>query len=102
MLYLMMDKSNNTVKVGYSDRGNVKHRRRAYKTHNPLAIMRSTCAGNTTLERKCQKQLEEMGQRIKGTEWFIVDDWTFTHLSVRGMGAFNDVKTVIHFNENFA
>ena len=100
MLYLMMNKGDKTVKVGYAKRGRVEGRRAEYKTHNPLAIMRSSCAGTKDLEKVCHQRLAEMGKRISGTEWFVVDDWTFNHLFVRGMGALG-ITTPIHFHEEF-
>ena len=64
MLYLMMDKASDGyfVKVGKAKRP--KERRKAYATHNPTAIMRSTCAGMDTEERHCHKILEQLGIKV--------------------------------------
>lgn len=101
MLYLMMDqkKKCNLVKVGESRQLN--NRRSNYKSHNPFAIMRSTCAGTENEEYKCHCILYKIGQRVPGTEWFIVSDVVFEMLYQQGMGYFFPEKKNIYFNENF-
>lgn len=99
MLYLMMDqkKNYNLVKVGESRQ--LDNRRSNYKSHNPFAIMRSTCAGTEAEERKCHSMLYNLGQRVTGTEWFIVSNETFTMLYNYGMGYFFPEKKKIYFHE---
>ena len=101
MLYLMMDqkKNYNLVKVGESRQ--LDNRRSNYKSHNPFAIMRSTCAGTESEERKCHTMLYTLGQRVTGTEWFIVSDEVFTMLYNYGMGYFFPEKKKIYFHEIF-
>lgn len=103
MLYLMMSKTNGLylVKVGYSNGPkNLRNRRRAYRCHNPLAIMRSSCAGAS--EEDCRNQLIKNNcVRIKGTEWFIVPKEIFNTLYSKGMGAFYPNHQPIHFLEEF-
>ena len=105
MLYLMMDKTDKEylVKVGFSDRSaKLSNRRRAYYSYNPKAIMRSSCAGNTSMERGCREDLTAWGgTRIKGTEWFIVPKHLFDELYKKGMSAFRPNHQPIHFLEEF-
>lgn len=101
MLYLMLMQSdkNYYAKVGYS-KGGVANRRRAYKTHNPAAIMRSSCAGAE--ESLCRKKLKDMGGiRVKGSEWFIVSCAVYQKLYDEGMAVFKPKQKPIHFNEQF-
>ena len=99
MLYLMMDqkKNCNLVKVGESRK--VNDRRSNYKSHNPFAIMRSTCAGTEYEEAKCHSMLYRLGQRVSGTEWFIVSDEVFAMLYREGMGYFYPENKKIYFHE---
>lgn len=106
MLYLMMNKNENAylIKVGFSDGpANLKVRRKSYFSYNPMAIMRSSCAGNTAMERKCRDVLLKNGcMRITGTEWFIVPRPLFDELYEKGMGFFHQqIRTQIHFLETF-
>lgn len=104
MLYLMMDKKSDCclVKVGYSDGiRNIKTRRKSYYSYNPFAIMRSSCAGSTAMEKECRQLLTEWGgERIIGTEWFVVSEQLFNELYNQGMKKFG-IKTQIHFLEEF-
>lgn len=103
MLYLMMQKADGEclVKVGYSQ-GSTSQRRRAYRSHNPRAIMRSSCAGSTSMERSCHCQLSSEGaERIVGTEWFIVSSELFATLYREGMQHFRPNHSPIHFLEEF-
>lgn len=101
MLYLMLMQSDKNcyAKVGYS-KGGVANRRRAYKTHNPAAIMRSSCAGAE--ESLCRKKLTDMGGiRVKGSEWFIVSRAAYQKLYDEGMAIFKPKQKPIYFNEQF-
>lgn len=101
MVYLMMDKTarGNLVKVGESR--NLTSRRRNYKSHNPYAIMRSSCAGTEGREKQAHSILANFGKRIRGTEWFEVSDEVFQMLYKKGMGAFFPKQQPIHFHESF-
>ena len=105
MLYLMMNKTDtqHLIKVGFSDGPhNLATRRKSYYSYNPLAIMRSTCAGSREMELKCREKITEWGgSRIKGTEWFLVSKNLFDILYKNGMGAFYPDKTPIHFLEKY-
>lgn len=105
MLYLMMNKTEGAclVKVGFSDGpANLKTRRKAYHSYNPRAIMRSSCAGNTEMEKSCRSDLIKFGgERIKGTEWFIVPRPLFDELYQSGMAFFRHKHKPIHFLEEF-
>ena len=105
MLYLMMSKTNGLylVKVGYSHgTANLRNRRSSYYSYNPLAIMRSSCAGSRELENDCRNQLTKNNcTRIKGTEWFITPKEVFDVLYSKGMGAFYPNHKPIHFLEEF-
>ena len=100
MLYLMM--SNTTdgklVKVGTSR--DLKKRRQVYKSHNPLAIMRSSCAGTEESEFEAHEILSNIGKRIVGTEWFFVSETIFETLYLQGMGYFFSNKK-IYFDESY-
>lgn len=100
MVYLMMDqkKNCNLVKVGLSRKLN--DRRAAYYSLNPMAIMRSSCAGTEAAENACRDTLKKLGKRIKGTEWFIVSDEVFEKLYNEGMGFFYASRKIT-FNESF-
>ena len=102
MLYLMLDESRGKkfAKVGYS-KGGVKNRRNHYKTHNPTAIMRSSCAGSTTQEKKCQTVLFSIGVRLKGSEWAEIPESLFNILNEKGMGYFFPKQNPIHFIEEW-
>ena len=98
----MMDKTHNEylVKVGYAER-TVSNRRKDYKSHNPCAIMRSSCAGAVSAENTCRKQLTKEGaSRIKGTEWFSVSRDLFDKLYVEGMGHFKPTA-LTHILESY-
>lgn len=100
MLYLMLDKRENHyyAKVGLAKKP--RERRRAYATHNPCAIMRSTCAGTGNEEVICQNNLSRMSIcRIKSTEWYEIDKQTFEYLYTYGMGALRPKQQPIHFIE---
>lgn len=101
MLYLMMDqkKDCNLVKVGESR--HLDARRSSYKSHNPFAIMRSTCAGTEPQEKQCHSKMYSLGKRIPGTEWFVVSDEVFAMLYQQGMGYFFPKGRNIYFNEKF-
>lgn len=99
MLYLMMDESNCTVKVGYSSAP--KERRKHYKTHNPSAIMRSVCAGDRTDEAKCKRHLAKIGNRIKGTEYFTITEENFLQLYAQGFNFFQKHKGKNKIIESF-
>jgi hypothetical protein len=102
MLYLMLDKRENHyyAKVGLAKRP--KERRRAYATHNPCAIMRSTCAGTGNEEAICKTRLSKISMaRIGSTEWFEVDGKTFEQLYENGMGELRPKQQPIHFLERF-
>lgn len=105
MLYLMMDRLANSqlVKVGFSNgTKNLATRRKNYYSHNPKAIMRSTCAGGQDLENACHHALSELGaNRISGTEWFEVSADLFNTLYVEGMAFFRPTHKPIHFLEEF-
>lgn len=105
MLYLMMDKTDKEylVKVGFSDRqAKLTNRRKSYYSYNPRAIMRSSCAGNTTMEQECRVDLIKWGGvRIKGTEWFVISEDLFWSLYKEGMRAFRPKHNPIHFLEEF-
>lgn len=103
MLYLMMDKTDTEclVKVGYSKGGTAK-RRTQYYGYNPRAIMRSSCAGSTSMECSCRTQLVNEGaQRILRTEWFVVSPELFAILYNEGMQHFRPKHSPIHFLEEF-
>lgn len=102
MLYLMLDKREERfyAKVGLAKRP--KERRRAYATHNPCAIMRSTCAGMGNEEKLCQDRLSQMSIcRIGLTEWYEVNKHTFDILYQSGMGVLRPKQQPIHFLEKF-
>ena len=103
MLYLMMDKTDKEylVKVGYS-KGETSRRRRQYRSYNPRAIMRSSCAGTISMETQCHQVLSRIGgARIGGTEWFVVSKEIFDKLYIEGMGYFRPNHSPIHFLEIF-
>ena len=68
MLYLMMDKreNSNLVKVGVTRQ--ITSRRSQYKSHNPFAIMRSSCAETEAKESQCHTDLYMISKNILGTE----------------------------------
>lgn len=105
MLYLMMSKTDNEylVKVGFSNgTANLRTRRGAYRSHNPRAIMRSTCAGSMSMEGTCHSDLKRAGGvRIKGTEWFSISKELFDRLYNEGMKYFRPKHSPIHFPEKF-
>lgn len=101
MLYLMLDKSNNKYFAKVSLATAPKERLRSYKTHNPTAIMRSTCAGTRDAEASARLNLSKMSiVRIKGTEWFEVSAETFAELYEKGMKALRPNLKIVHFIES--
>ena len=104
MLYLMMSTTHTKflVKVGFSNGvRSLNNRRKAYYSHNPGAIMRSTCAGSVSMECQCHSQLSTIGNRISGTEWFEVSEKIFDELYEKGMSYFRPNQQPIHFLEEF-
>ena len=104
MLYLMMcqGKEKNMIKVGYTSERSCQTRRKDYTTHNPLAIMRSHCAGNKEAEKEARATLVKMGAtREKGSEWFEVSDELFNSLYNDGLRfVFPKIKSPVHFDES--
>lgn len=100
MLYLMLDKTTNDyfAKVGFSN--GLRSRRAQYKSYNPTAIMRSSCAGREAQERHCHSILFSQGQRIQGTEWAKIPKNLFNELYTKGMGYFYSTGRPIHFLED--
>ena len=74
MLYLMMENSNGKYYVKVGEASRPKERRKAYKTHNPTAIMRSTCAGKKAEEKAARLILDKLGTRVQGSEWYEVNE----------------------------
>ena len=104
MLYLMMNATNTKflVKVGFSNgTTNLRNRRSSYYSHNPAAIMRSTCAGSRDMESQCHSQLSKIGIRISGTEWYEVSKIHFDEMYEKGMAYFRPTHRPIHFLEEF-
>lgn len=100
----MMNQEGNLVKVGQTKK--LKERRQAYKTHNPTAIMRSTCAGGRLDEAACEMLLigHHNAQQVNGTEWYKVSQEVFDSLYQLGLGFFKgyrNIGEIVHFKENF-
>lgn len=105
MLYLMLDDKGDRylAKVGYSDRSNISNRRQTYYSHNPLAIMRSKCAGGRDEEITARQKLEKAAlARIKGTEWFVITEQLYDELYDKGMQYFypNTMSKKVYFPED--
>jgi len=103
MLYLMLDKGDGRyfVKCGFSS--SPKRRLNDYTTHNPTAIMRSTCAGTRSTELLARKTLASMSIcRIKSSEWFEVTQEVFNLFYAKGMEVLRPAQHPIHFVENFS
>ena len=100
MLYLMMDESCGKLLVKVGETRDLKSRRRSYKSHNPLAIMRSSCAGTEIAEEYCHKELAKLGERVPRTEWFVVSETVFNYLYTMGMKAFFTDRN-IYMEEEF-
>lgn len=102
MLYLMLDKRGDEyyAKVGLAK--SPKQRRYNYKTHNPCAIMRSTCAGTESAERNAHSVLGNLSlRRVNGTEWFQVPKEVFDELYKKGLAVIRPNQKPIHFIENY-
>ena len=102
MLYLMLQKGDNEylAKVGYT--ADTHKRRSVYHSHNPRAIMRSSCSGQVKQESACHSHLHLAGvERVGGTEWYIVSKEVFDQLYEKGMGFFRPDHKPIHFLEDF-
>ena len=102
MLYLMLQKGDNEylVKVGYT--ADPRKRRSSYRSHNPRAIMRSTCSGQVNQESSCHSSLWIAGGKcVDGTEWYSVSKEVFDKLYEKGMGYFRPNHKPIHFLESF-
>ena len=95
MLYMMFDKNNCMVKIGYTS--NIEGRKRYYKTHNPSAEMRWKCSGETTQEKKAREDLAQIANtRVGRTEWFEVSDSVYEMLYQSGFECINSRKKVIN------
>ena len=101
MLYLMMDKKSDKYLVKIGVTRNLRQRRNNYKSHNPFAIMRSSCAGTEADERRCHLILLKIGKRVTGTEWFEINEKDFDTLYSAGMRYFKPNHNPIYFNEKF-
>ena len=101
MLYLMLQKGDNEylAKVGYT--GDTHKRRSSYRTHNPRAIMRSSCSGQVRQELNCHHQLAHNGGKWAGGEWYTIPKELFDTLYEKGMGYFRPDHKPIHFLESF-
>ena len=101
---LDQNKTKNFAKVGFTtarSRVNQSTRWGHYQTHNPSAIVRSTCAGMRPQENQCHKILYGLGQKVKGSEWVEVSDELFQELYQKGMGYFYPNHSPIHFIQEF-
>jgi hypothetical protein len=101
MLYLLHQKNENKVKVGYSSqrgRNGILARMKQYKTHNPSFICRSYCRGSRADEKHCHNILYELGTKEKGSEWVEVSKELYDELYTKGMGYFYN-KIPISFLE---
>ena len=101
MLYLMMDRCYDKYLVKVGESRDLTKRRRNYLSHNPLAIMRSSCAGTEIAEEFCHKELVKLGERVPHTEWFVVSKTVFDYLYSVGMRAFFTDRN-IYFEEEFS
>ena len=91
MLYLILQKSECKVKVGYSSqrgRNGILARMKAYKTHNPSFICRSYCRGGREDEKYCHNILCDLGTKEKGSEWVEIPKEIYDELYNKGMGYF--------------
>jgi hypothetical protein len=102
MLYLMMNKVNDKYLVKVGETSNIETRRRAYKSSNPYAIMRSTCAGTRDEEKAAHRLLATMGTKVKETnEWYEVSKEVFEEFYQEGMGKVRPRQRPINFKEEF-
>lgn len=101
MLYLMMEKSNNKFFVKVGESTNLDARRKTYKTHNPTAIMRSTCAGRKDAEKLARTVLDKLGKRLSRSEWYEVDETVFNRFYSEGLKVVRPKQSPIHFKEEF-
>ena len=101
MLYLMLNESRGMklAKVGVT-RNAVNVRRAQYRSHNPTAIMRSSCAGTESQESHCHSVLRSIGKGM-GNEWVAVPDNVFNELVEKGMAYFYPNKKPIHMLEKW-
>lgn len=98
MLYMILDttKELHLVKVGMTR--NLEKRRTSYKTHNPFAVMTWSCAGCEKEELKVRSELNKIGKRVSGTEWFIVSEETYNELNQKGFAMFESTKLKKNYN----
>lgn len=101
MLYLMMEKSNNKFFVKVGESRSPKTRRKTYKTHNPTAIMRSTCAGTASAEKASRVVLDKLGKRLEGSEWYEVNETVFNKFYLEGLKVVRPNQSPIKFLEEF-
>jgi hypothetical protein len=102
MLYLMMNKVNDKYLVKVGKTSNIDNRRRAYKSANPYAIMRSTCAGTANEEKAAHRLLATIGTKVKETnEWYEVSKEVFEEFYQEGMGKVRPRQRPINFKEEF-
>lgn len=101
MLYLMMEKSNDKFFVKVGESRSPKTRRKTYKTHNPTAIMRSTCAGTASAEKASRVVLDKLGKRLEGSEWYEVNEAVFNKFYLEGLKVVRPNQSPIKFIEEF-
>lgn len=99
MLYLMMENSNGKYYVKVGEASRPKERRKAYKTHNPTAIMRSTCAGKKAEEKAARLILDKLGTRVQGSEWYEVNEKIYNEFYNKGLAIVRPKQNPIHFIE---
>ena len=103
MLYLMLDKGDGHYFAKCGITTSPKKRLYNYKTHNPTAIMRSTCAGTGSVEHLAQNVLASMSiRRVNSSEWFEVSKEVFDMLYEKGMGILRPNQKPIHFIEKYS
>lgn len=85
MIYMIVDetRTNFYCKIGLTR--DISSRQASYRTHSPCATFLCACAGTGKAELEGRDFLSKNGQRVKGSEWFIVSEQFYNECKAKGL-----------------
>lgn len=102
MIYLAMQRSGDRYVVKVSATGSrISYEKDALKQNNPLAIIRSSCAGKSAQAYIAEQELSKLGVRIYGTHWYEVSQGVFELLYEQGLKVLRPRQKTIHLLDEF-
>ena len=102
MIYLAMQKSGDRYVVKVSATGRrISCEKDTLKQNNPLAIIRSSCAGKAAQAYIAEQELSKLGVRIYRTPWYEVSQGVFELLYENGLKVLRPGQKIVHILDSF-